>query len=871
MRTETPVPVKLADYAPYPFEVERVHLTFTLDPDATRVDAVMEVTRKTPGGSDPLVLDGEALKLLTVAVDDRELAPSDYAVSESGLTIAAVPDRFTLKTQVEIAPSKNTALSGLYMSGGRFCTQCESVGFRRITFYPDRPDVMSKFFVSMNADKAAYPILLSNGTPGEAGDLDGDDAGRHYATWDDPHRKPSYLFALCAGDYDIYSDTFTTMSGKTIDLAIHVDKGDADRAAWAMDSLKRSMTWDEEAYGREYDLGVFNIVAVRDFNFGAMENKGLNIFNSAYVLADEATATDADFEAIESIVAHEYFHNWTGNRVTCRDWFQLCLKEGLTVFRDQSFSADMRSASVQRIKDVIRLRARQFAEDAGPLAHSVRPDNYGSIDNLYTATVYEKGAEIIGMLKRLIGPEDYRKGMDLYFERHDGQAVTIEDFYACFSQVTGRDFKPFLLWYAQAGTPVILVNEDWDAANSRLTVTFTQKIPETPGQFHKRPMPIPLSGALLSQYGGYARSQEAGPDEWMIVLADRQETHTFSVASGATRPFLSLNRGFSAPVRLEREIDMATQIALVSVETDPFNQWDGLQSLLKTEILALAAKDHETPDAALLAAQAEAVVSASKTDPAFAALLTRLPDIGELMLDRQPADPVALGKARKAVKAALYGTLSGHVNKVLNAPSPEPFNPGAEQAGIRALRTAMIDLQAASPHQDAPHTLYELFQKAPNMTEQLACLRALAGLKGGPRKAALEDFEAQWKDNPLVMDKWFAAQAGSGDAATVSQLIEHAAFDMSNPNRVRSVAAVFGMQNLSEFHVPSGAGYKLLEDIALKADAVNPALAARLLMAFEQWRVLGPEAQAAATAALERLTAADLSENAADIVGRALG
>ncbi|MCL4144064.1 UNVERIFIED_CONTAM: hypothetical protein GTU68_034578 [Idotea baltica] len=871
MRTETPVPVKLTDYKPYPFEVESVQLFFTLDPDQTQVEGVLNITRKSPGGTDALVLDGEALKLIKVSIDDRELATSEYELTETHLTIGNVPDTFTLKTLVEIAPSKNTALSGLYMSGGRFCTQCESVGFRRITFYPDRPDVMSKFYVGMNADKAAYPILLSNGTPVESGDLKGAQEGRHYAMWDDPHRKPSYLFALCAGEYDVYSDNFTTMSGKDIDLAIHVDKGDADRAVWAMDSLKRSMKWDEETYGREYDLGVFNIVAVRDFNFGAMENKGLNIFNSAYVLADEATATDGDFEAIESIVAHEYFHNWTGNRVTCRDWFQLCLKEGLTVFRDQSFSADMRSASVQRIKDVIRLKARQFAEDAGPLAHSVRPDTYGSIDNLYTATVYEKGAEIIRMLHRLIGPEDYRKGMDLYFDRHDGQAVTIEDFYACFAEVTCRDFEPFLLWYAQAGTPSVLVQEDWDAANSRLTVTFTQKTPETPGQFHKRPVPIPLSGALLSQHGGYARSQEAGPEDWLIVLADRQETHQFSVASGASRPYLSLNRGFSAPIRLERELDKAAQLALVAVENDPFNLWDGLQGLLKTEILALSMVDHAEPDAALLTAQAGAIVTASNSDPAFAALLLRLPTVGELMLERQPADPVALGKARKTVKSALYRKLSGLVNSVLNAPSPEPFDPGAEQAGIRALRTAMIDLQSASDQRDAPHSLYRLYQAAPNMTEQLACLRALAGMSGGPRTEALTHFEEQWKDNPIVMDKWFAVQAVCADAQTARELLQHSAFDMTNPNRVRSVAAVFGMQNLSEFHVPSGDGYKLLEDITLKADAVNPALAARLLTSFEQWRILGPQAQAAAKATLERLREAKLSENAADIVGRALG
>ena len=559
MRTEAPVSVQLSDYTPYPFAVEQVDLRFDLDPDATRVRCEMRI-RRTGAAGEPLVLDGESLRLLAIALDGAPLQPSGYTVEEKRLVIPSVPDDFTLTTEVEIAPSKNTALSGLYMSGGRFCTQCEATGFRRITYYPDRPDVMSAFRVWMAADKAKYPILLSNGTPGETGELDD---GRHFATWDDPHKKPSYLFALCAGDYDVWRDRFTTMNGDEIALAIHVDKGDAPRAAWAMDSLKRSMKWDEETYGRAYDLGVFNIVAVRDFNFGAMENKGLNVFNSAYVLADESSATDADFEAIESIVAHEYFHNWTGNRITCRDWFQLCLKEGLTVFRDQNFSADMRSRPVQRIKDVIRLRARQFAEDAGPLAHSVRPDHYGSIDNLYTATVYEKGSELIGMLRRMIGEDLYRQGMDLYFERHDGQAVTIEDFYKCFEDVTGEDFTQFRLWYAQAGTPEVTVEETWDPGTREIGITLSQKTAPTPGQPDKKPVPIPLQMALLDADGNLA--------EWMTILEDEDITVTMELPEGTERPLVSVNRDFSAPVRLRRDLTRDQRLALVRAETDPFN------------------------------------------------------------------------------------------------------------------------------------------------------------------------------------------------------------------------------------------------------------------------------------------------------------
>ena len=857
MRTEAPIAVQLSDYSSYPFEIEQVDLRFDLHPDATRVRADLKV-RRTGDANAPLELDGEALELKSIAIDGVAVPDDAYQLTETGLTLAEVPDAFTLVTEVEIAPSKNTALSGLYMSGGRFCTQCEAIGFRRITFYPDRPDVMSRFTVRMTADKATYPILLSNGTPGDAGDVDD---GRHFAVWDDPHKKPAYLFALCAGDYDVYSDQFTTMSGKTIDLAIHVDKGDADRAAWAMDSLKRSMKWDEETYGREYDLGVFNIVAVRDFNFGAMENKGLNIFNSAYVLADEDTATDADFEAIESIVAHEYFHNWTGNRITCRDWFQLCLKEGLTVFRDQNFSADMRSRPVQRIKDVIRLRARQFAEDAGPLAHPVRPTTYGAIDNLYTATVYEKGAEIIGMLRRMLGEETYRKGMDLYFDRHDGQAVTIEDFYACFEEVSEQDFTQFRLWYSQAGTPEITMEESWNPETREIAVTLKQKTPATPGQPAKKPMLIPMEMALIDDEGNMA--------EWITFLEDEELTMTFDLPEGSERPLVSINRDFTAPVRIKRALSRDDQLAMIRLETDPFNQWDSVQNLAKQEVLALSEGSQAEPDDALVEAMAVAIRGAVD-DPAFASLLTRLPDVGELFQERQPADPVALNTARKKLQAALYSKLFDFVDDILAKSSPEPYDPGAEQAGERALRTALINLLAASGHDEAGERLLGLYNAATNMTEKLAALRGLAGLEGAARDTALADFERTWKFNPLVMDKWFGVQAGTGDAATVSKLAAHPDFDMGNPNRVRSVAAAFAMQNLSGFHAPDGSGYEVIEGIILKADKVNPALGARLLTAFEQWRILEPKAKAEAEACLRRLQAADLSKNSADIVSRAL-
>ncbi len=869
MRTETPVAVHLKDYVPYPFEINSVDLDFDLGRKVTRVRAVLAITPQGPG---PMRLDGDALRLLSIALGQpgaavSPLDPSEFTVDPRGLTLHTPPaGPFTLETEVEISPEANTALSGLYLSGGRLCTQCEAEGFRRITYYPDRPDVMSSFRVRMAGPKDEFPILLSNGTPGASGDLPG---GRHFAEWIDPHKKPAYLFALCAGDYDVLRDTFTTMSGRVVDLGIHVDKGDAPRAAWAMDCLKRSMRWDETAYGREYDLGVFNIVAVRDFNFGAMENKGLNIFNSAYVLADESTATDADFEAIESIVAHEYFHNWTGNRITCRDWFQLCLKEGLTVFRDQNFSADMRSRPVQRIKDVIKLRARQFAEDAGPLAHAVRPDNYGAIDNLYTATVYEKGAEIIGMLRRLIGEGKFREGMDLYFARHDGQAVTIEDFYGCFADVTGRDFSGFLNWYTQAGTPVVRVTEQWDPATSTLRIGFTQSTAPTPGQPVKKPSVLPLLCHLMKSDGSPAAAEGRPAGPAVHVLDEASATIELRLPAGSDRPLFSVNRDFSAPVRIERDLTREARLALVRAESDPFNKWDGLQSLIKDELIALADGSQTNPDQDLVDAIASAVRGA-KADPAFAALLIRLPDVGELFLERQPADPVALQASILKLKAALYRSLADDVAETLGTPMPTPYHPGAEQASVRALRTACIGLIGASDLPHAAAALYTLFERAPNMTERLAALRGLMFTKGREKRFAIEEFEESWERDPLVMDKWFSVQASTGTAEDVKRLIAHPAFDLRNPNRVRSVIGAFAMQNLAAFHAPDGSGYRAVEATILAADKANPALGARLLTAFESWRLLEPKARAEAEACLRRLTEAGLSENAADIAARAL-
>ena len=854
MRTDTPIQIKLADYTPYPFAIDQVDMHFDLEPSATKVRTRMQVRRLSEGD---LVLDGVQLKLEWIKLNGDTLAEDAYTLAEGKLTLADVPDAFSLETLVTIDPSANTALSGLYISGDRFCSQCESIGFRRITFWPDRPDVMSRFKVRIEADKAKYPILLSNGTPGDRGDLD---KGRHFAEWDDPHPKPSYLFALCAGDYDIYRDTFTTMSGAKVDLAVHVDKGDRDRAAWAMECLKASMVWDENVFAREYDLGVFNIVAVRDFNFGAMENKGLNIFNSAYVLADEASATDADFEAIESIVGHEYFHNWTGNRITCRDWFQLCLKEGLTVFRDQEFSADMRSRPVQRIKDVIRLRARQFAEDAGPLAHQVRPDSYASIENLYTATVYEKGAALIRMLKTLIGDDAFAKGMQIYFDRHDGEATTIEHFYACFEDASGEDLTEFRRWYSQPGTPTVTASEIWDEDTGTLTVILTQSNPKTPGNDAPKPLPMPIRAAAFAPDGKKI--------EDLTLILDSEEL-VWRISGQNERPRVSLNRGFSAPIRLDHQISDAEVLALAAIDDDPFNQWNALQALARKDILAIAYDQKAEAGPAIVSAIADAV-RAKQDDPAFAALLTRLPDIGELFLDHIPADAGTLNEARKAMQRALATALYAEAQAVLARPSPTPFKPDAEQSGTRALRSAMLTLLSAlGEEQDGP--LKQVFDAAPNMTESLSALRALAVAGGPGKESSLAAFEEKWSTNPLVMDKWFAVQASTGTVEDFERLLQHKDFDLSNPNRVRSVVAVFSMQNLPAFHAPDGSGYRLVTDIVAQADKTNPALAARLLTAFEQWKSLEPRARDEAEKALKALQAKDLSKNAADIVTRTLG
>jgi aminopeptidase N len=808
--------VHLADYQPFSYLVDHVELTFRLAPSATRVTARMAL-RPNPdrSGLHDLRLNGEGVKLISCTLNGRVVEPTLDAHS---LTLAAnvVPDGpFILETEVQIDPQANTALEGLYMSKGMYCTQCEAEGFRKITYYPDRPDVMARFKVRIEAD---LPILLSNGNPVAS--------GKGWAEWDDPWPKPAYLFALVAGDLCAHSSAFTTASGRKVDLNIWVRPGDEDRCAYAMDSLIRSMRWDEEVYGREYDLSVFNIVAVDDFNMGAMENKGLNIFNSRYVLASPETATDDDYARIESIIAHEYFHNWTGNRITCRDWFQLCLKEGLTVFRDQQFSNDMRSEAVCRIEDVVTLRGRQFREDAGPLAHPVRPESFVEINNFYTGTVYEKGAEVIGMLKSLVGDGGYKRALDLYFDRHDGDAATIEDWLKVFEDATDRDLSQFKLWYSEAGTPTLKVEEGW--ADGVYTLTFTQRTPATPGQPVKQAKVIPIKVGLLNPNG-----DEVVPTLMLEMTRGRQ---SFRFEGLAAKPVPSILRNFSAPVILDRKAPAAERAFLLSHDTDPFNKWEAGRALAK-ELMAEMALKGAPVSRDWLDALAAVTFDAS-LDPAFRALCLKLPgedDIAQTIhaMGRVP-DPAKIHTARREMAGTLAIRLGEGLQQLyLGLDDGAPFSPSAEQAGRRALKLAALSLLT---RRDNGKLAASAFARARSMTEEIGALAALLDVRQGRQE--LVTFAARWGRDANVMDKWYALQIASAEpgeaAALTTQLIETTDFEWKNPNRFRTVIGAFAA-NHAGFHHRSGAGYRLVADWLLKLDPLNPQTASRVSTAFETW------------------------------------
>lgn len=841
--------VHLSDYQPFTHRVADVSLTFRLAPRATRVSAVLRLSPDParPGRHD-LRLDGENLRLLSLRLNGAALAVTPDA---TGLTIPAdlLPDGpFELATEVEISPEDNTALEGLYMSRGMYCTQCEAEGFRKITYYPDRPDVMAPFRVRI---ESGLPVLLSNGNPAGQG------AG--WAEWVDPWPKPAYLFALVAGELVAHSAPFTTASGRPVALNIWVRPGDQDRCAYAMDSLIRSMRWDEQAYGREYDLDVFNIVAVDDFNMGAMENKGLNIFNSKFVLASPETATDDDFARIEAIIAHEYFHNWTGNRITCRDWFQLCLKEGLTVFRDQQFSGDMRSHAVKRIEDVLMLRARQFREDGGPLAHPVRPDSYVEINNFYTATVYEKGAEVIGMLKRLVGDDGYARALDLYFTRHDGDAATIEDWLKVFEDATGRDLTQFKRWYTEAGTPRVKVWEDWDGAT--YTLTFEQENPPTPGQPDKGAKVIPVALGLLNPNG-----DEVLPTT-VLELTGRRQSFRFPAA---TRPVPSILRGFSAPVILEREVSPEERAFLLAHDTDPFNRWEAGRALAK-DLLARMVTDGASPGPDWLDAVARVALDET-LDPAFRALALRLPGEDDMAATLHAAaitpDPARIWAERRRMAEALARRLGPQLPALIDAlAEPGPFTPDARAAGRRALRIACLNLLTRV---DGGRAATAAYRAANNMTEEVGALVAL--LEAGQGQPELALFETRWSKDRNVMDKWFALQIAHAHpdraVAVTEALTRHPAFDWKNPNRFRAVIGALSA-NHAGFHHVSGAGYRIIADWLLKLDPLNPQTAARMSTAFETWPRYDADRQALVQAELARMAATPaLSRDLAEMVGR---
>jgi aminopeptidase N len=873
MRTETPAPVRLADYQPPAFLVDDIDLDFRLDPSATRVKARLSIRRNGDHKS-PLVLDGVRLKPVSVAIDGRSLAPGSYVRGDEHLTIAETPDAFTLETEVEIDPAANTELEGLYISAGRFCTQCEPEGFRKITWFPDRPDVLARFTVRIEADRAAYPRLLSNGNLIESGKLP---RGRHFAVWNDPFPKPGYLFALVAGQLDELADSRITLSGRSVDLRIFVDPGMAERATYAMDSLKRAMAWDEEVFGLEYDLDLFMIVAVRDFNFGAMENKGLNIFNASLLLADPATATDADYARIEGVIAHEYFHNWTGDRVTCRDWFQLCLKEGLTVFRDQSFSADQRGHAVKRIEDVRALRARQFPEDSGPLAHPVRPSSYIKIDNFYTATIYEKGAEVIRMLKTLIGAAAFREGMDLYFERWDGHATTVEAFIQCFADVSGRDLSDFFAWYEQAGTPRVSIAQHYDEDSQTLDLLIDQEIPPTPGQVEKRPATIPIAIGLLDDDGRPLSFRAPGAEDAAletVIVVDRPHT-AVRLESVASRPVLSPLRGFSAPVSLSTDAAAKDRYVLMAADPDLFNRWEAGQQLARDLILARAAGTPDEVGEERFATAMGRALADQSAEPAFKALALMLPSENDLAMAREPADPAAIHAAREALRTRLAVHL-GDLLRRLHGGLQEAgeFSVSAEAAGRRALRNEALDLLAADPSVENRERALGHFHAAANMTDAMGGLCALMLMGGDDFETALDGFYARWKDEPLVIDKWFRVQALSPAEDALGRILgltAHPAFDARNPNRFRALVQTFAAANPARFHDPSGAGYRFVADQILAVDGANPNLAARLVETLCGWRRYGPELGGKMKNELERIVETPgVSKNVLELAGRAL-
>ena len=876
MRDGNPAPVtRLTDYRPPAWLVDHTRLDVDLRDGHATVTAELAVRRNPTRDDRPgeLVLDGEHLELLSLSVDDRPLGEQDYRLEEGRLMVPGVPEQFTLTSRVRIHPESNTALEGLYRSNGMYCTQCEAEGFRRITFFPDRPDVLSRFTTTIHADRAAYPLLLSNGNPVDSGDEEG---GRHYATWDDPFPKPCYLFALVAGDLACLEDSFRTASGRDVALRLYAEHRDLDKLGHAMDSLKRAMAWDEQVFGREYDLDIFQVVAVSHFNMGAMENKGLNIFNTSCVLAHPATTTDAGFERVESVVAHEYFHNWSGNRVTCRDWFQLSLKEGFTVFRDQEFSSDMNSRAVTRVENVDFLVNHQFPEDQGPMAHPVRPSEYQKIDNFYTLTVYEKGSEIVRMQHELLGAEDFRRASDLYFERFDGQAVTCDDFVACMEEVSGLDLSQFKRWYSQAGTPLVTASDRF--ADGEYQLTLRQETPPTPGQSDKQPLMIPVKLALLDDQGRALPLDDSGATETVVILRDGEQTFRFPVATDRI-PTPSLLRGFSAPVSLRYPFKEAQLITLLAHDSDGFCRWDAAQRLYFAA-LARIIDDGEDAAAQLdrLTPVLEQVIQRAGEDPAEAALLLTLPTETAVGDRHTPLRPQAVHDALSALRAGLGEALAASWWRLVEDLAEPEYRADGEAMGKRRLRQVALGYLSAAAgagrgDRDKLVAQLQAMLDAPTcMTEELGALRALVHNQLPGAEPALAAFAQRWRDEALVMDQWFAVQATVPGADTVARaegLLAHEAFEWTLPNRVRAVVGTLVNGNPSAFHAPDGSGYAFFARALKKLDGINPQIAARLANGAARLQRLEPALAEQLGAALRELRPA-ASANLAEVLDRIL-
>ena len=884
MRTEQPKMIYLKDYQAPEYLIDETHLTFELFEDHSLVHAQLLMRRNPARGAGlpPLVLDGQQLELLSVKLADQDLGATDYQLSDSHLTLHPASERFTVDTSVRIHPETNTALEGLYKSGGMFCTQCEAEGFRKITYYLDRPDVMSVFTTTVIAEQHRYPVLLSNGNPVGNGPQDD---GRHWATWEDPFMKPAYLFALVAGDLWCVEDSFSTLSGRDVALRIYVEPENIDKCQHAMNSLKKSMRWDEEVYGREYDLDIFMIVAVNDFNMGAMENKGLNIFNSSCVLARAETATDAAHQRVEAVVAHEYFHNWSGNRVTCRDWFQLSLKEGFTVFRDAEFSADMNSRTVKRIEDVAYLRTHQFAEDAGPMAHAVRPDSFIEISNFYTLTVYEKGSEVVRMLRTLLGEAGFRKGSDLYFERHDGQAVTCDDFIKAMEDANGADLTQFKRWYSQAGTPRLEVSEHYDAAAQTYSLTLRQSCPATPDKVEKLPFVIPVELGLLDAQGtdiALRLAGEAAAGGTSRVLSVTEAEQTFTFVDVAQQPLPSLLRGFSAPVKLSFPYSRDQLMFLMQHDSDGFNRWEAGQQLAVQVLQELIAQHRQGQALMLdqrLVTALGTVLADERLDQAMVAEMLSLPSEAYLTEISEVADIDAIHAAREFTRQQLADSLFDalwaryQANRELSKRTP--YIAAAEHFARRSLQNIALSYLMLSGKPQVLAAALEQFDASDNMTERLTALAVLVNSPFAEEKAkALAVFAENFKDNPLVMDQWFSVQAGSsqpGALERVKALMSHPAFNLKNPNKVRALVGAFAGQNLINFHAADGSGYRFLADLVIQLNGFNPQIASRQLAPLTRWRKYDSARQALMKAELERIRACgELSSDVFEVVSKSL-